>query len=680
MVRSSINYDSQVSDLVTYEANGVISQNYHRSALQNTKVCILEGYRHNGVRQLSQLAWMSTSYQLSRWLAATVVILWMIVKPGRSQSKNTNTSDNTVIRSFCGPVDVMSPSVFSANLNSTFASLRQELSRNGVYFARSENLGNADSVYGTTQCRRYLSAAQCVSCFDVGVATLVERCSTRNGGYVIFDDCFLRYQNYQNYYDDPTVIEDVGVTSAGICGNQSTTSEPSTFNKFMEGFLSDIRVATPRTSDFYVASTKTSLSGNQTLYAIAQCIENTTQTICQDCLDIAHKDLVDCLPNIEGRAINLGCFMRYSGTSFFKDNQTTDIAPFLHKESSNKLGIIVATAVSGCLFLLILVILLWYRLLSSELQEAVNFSYKDIKLATNNFSEEHRIGKGGFGEVYKATVDDKNVVAVKKLLVRKGRARVEFDNEVKLMSSVRHRNLVRVLGWSSEGPDLLLVLEYMSKGSLDKFLWGEAKGSLNWKQRFDIIFGIARGLAHLHHEFHVKIIHRDIKSANILLDDDFQPKIADFGLARFQGEDQSHVSTKFAGTLGYTAPEYATHGHLSEKVDTYSFGVVTLEIISGRRCNDVNSQRSDVCYLLDDAWKLYEKNMQLKVIDRNLNLTKSEEEHVKKIIEIALMCTQLQVSIRPSMSEVVLMLSNERSLMRRKVGNKTTFITLDQED
>nr|KAJ0218571.1 hypothetical protein LSAT_V11C300127450 [Lactuca sativa] len=148
-----------------------------------------------------------------------------------------------------------------------------------------------------------------------------------------------------------------------------------------------------------------------------------------------------------------------------------------------------------------------------------------------------------------ATIDNKNVVAVKKLLVRHGIARLEFDNEVKLMSSVRLGNLVLVLGWSSEGPELLLVLEYMPNGSLDKFLWGEAKGRWNWKQRFNIIFGIARGLAHLHHEFHVKIIHRDIKSANILIDDDFQPKIADFGLARFQVEGQSHVSTKFAGTL-----------------------------------------------------------------------------------------------------------------------------------
>ncbi|XP_020205665.1 cysteine-rich receptor-like protein kinase 2 [Cajanus cajan] len=155
----------------------------------------------------------------------------------------------------------------------------------------------------------------------------------------------------------------------------------------------------------------------------------------------------------------------------------------------------------------------------------------------------------------------------------------DFEGEVKLISNVHHRNLVRLLGCCIKGRERILVYEYMANSSLDKFIFGSRRGSLNWKQRYHIILGTARGLAYLHEEFHVSIIHRDIKTANILLDDDLQPKIADFGLARLLPGDRSHLSTKFAGTLGYTAPEYAMHGQLSEKADTYSYGIVVLEIM-----------------------------------------------------------------------------------------------------
>uniref|UniRef100_A0A6I9QL75 Cysteine-rich receptor-like protein kinase 2 n=1 Tax=Elaeis guineensis var. tenera TaxID=51953 RepID=A0A6I9QL75_ELAGV len=226
---------------------------------------------------------------------------------------------------------------------------------------------------------------------------------------------------------------------------------------------------------------------------------------------------------------------------------------------------------------------------ATELRGPVDYRYADLKAATKNFSEENKLGEGGFGEVYKGVLKNGKAVAVKKLTIANARkVHIDFQSEVKLISNVHHRNLVRLLGCSTKGPELLLVYEYMANSSLDKVLYGDRRGILNWKQRFDIIVGIARGLAYLHQEFHVCIIHRDIKSSNILLDDNFQPKIADFGLARLLPGDHSHLSTKFAGTLGYTAPEYAIHGQLSEKVDTYSYGVVVLEIISGRKSNDVN--------------------------------------------------------------------------------------------
>nr|ACM89612.1 receptor-like protein kinase [Glycine max] len=235
----------------------------------------------------------------------------------------------------------------------------------------------------------------------------------------------------------------------------------------------------------------------------------------------------------------------------------------------------------------------------------------------------------------------------------------DFESEVKLISNVHHRNLVRLLGCCSRGPERILVYEYMANSSLDKFLFGSKKGSLNWKQRYDIILGTARGLAYLHEEFHVSIIHRDIKTGNILLDDYLQPKIADFGLARLLPRDRSHLSTKFAGTLGYTAPEYAMQGQLSEKADTYSYGIVVLEILSGQKSTNVKVDDEGREYLLQRAWKLYERGMQLELVDKDIDPNEYDAEEAKKIIEIALLCTQASAAARPTMSELIVLLKSK---------------------
>uniref|UniRef100_J3N896 Protein kinase domain-containing protein n=2 Tax=Oryza brachyantha TaxID=4533 RepID=J3N896_ORYBR len=365
--------------------------------------------------------------------------------------------------------------------------------------------------------------------------------------------------------------------------------------------------------------------------------------------------------------------MRYSSKPFFPGNATIDLAPYLRSPGkSNNKGVIIGGIVGGVIFLFLLGLLaIFFRLRRSrkllkprrgdilgatELQGPTSFYYQDLKVATNNFSENSKLGEGGFGDVFKGLLKNGKTVAVKRLTVMEtSRAKADFESEVKLISNVHHRNLVRLLGCSSKGSECLLVYEYMANGSLDKFLFGEKRGTLNWKQRFNIIVGMARGLAYLHQEFHVCIIHRDIKSSNVLLDDEFQPKIADFGLARLLPDDHSHLSTNFAGTLGYTAPEYAIHGQLSEKVDTYSFGVVTLEIIGGRKLNDTRLE-PDSQYLLEWAWKLYENNNLIELVDRSLDAEEYNPEEIKRIMEISLLCTQSAVASRPTMSEVVVLL------------------------
>ncbi|XP_073060742.1 cysteine-rich receptor-like protein kinase 2 [Primulina eburnea] len=582
----------------------------------------------------------------------------------------------------CSQYNASSIPDFFNNLNATFADLRTQLSSAGgsVRFATAQRARSSDPVYAMAQCRNYLSEADCLACYDASVAQ-IRNCSAANGARVIYDGCFLRYES-NSFYDQTTLPGNVQ-----ICGNR-TASPAAAFSAQAQTLLQDLELATPRINKYFAATKSEVVSGgNLTVYGVAQCAETISQSGCQDCLTVAYRNIESCLPDADGRAIDAACFLRYSETPFFADNQTIDISSFLGGGGdSSKKKSIVGGAVGGAgLVLIVIALFLWFLLSrkakatenilgAMELQRPNVYSYKDLKSATDNFSKENKLGEGAFGEVYKATLKNGNIVAVKKLNISNNSAKAEFESEVRLISNVHHRNLIRLLGYCNKGSELLLVYECMANGSLDKFLYGDKRGTLSWRQRLDIIIGMAKGLAYLHEQYHVCIIHRDIKPSNILLDDEFQAKISDFGLARLLPENQSHVSTKFAGTLGYTAPEYAVHGHLSEKVDTYSFGVVILEIISGRRSSDVDME-SDTQYLLEEAWKLYGDGMPENLADETLDSNDYKPEDLKNIIEIALICLQSPSSSRPTMSEVLVMLLNDISLPQKRTPNRSSSVS-----
>ncbi|XP_068328175.1 cysteine-rich receptor-like protein kinase 44 [Pyrus communis] len=294
---------------------------------------------------------------------------------------------------------------------------------------------------------------------------------------------------------------------------------------------------------------------------------------------------------------------------------------------------------------------------SGMLRTISYFDFKTLKKATKNFHPGNLLGVGGFGRVYRGRLGDGTLIAAKKLCLDKSQqGESEFLTEVKLITSVQHRNLVRLIGCCSDGPQRLLVYEYMKNRSLDLIIYGKSDQFLSWSTRFQIIVGIARGLQYLHEDSPLRIIHRDIKASNILLDDKFQPKIGDFGLARFFPEDQAYLSTTFAGTLGYTAPEYAIRGELSEKADIYSFGVLVLEIISGRKNTDLTLS-SDMQYLPEYAWKLFETSNVIDLIDPNMKEDGYVERDVLQAIQVAFFCLQPHPNLRPPMSEVVVMLT-----------------------
>ncbi|XP_023758537.1 receptor-like serine/threonine-protein kinase SD1-8 isoform X1 [Lactuca sativa] len=291
------------------------------------------------------------------------------------------------------------------------------------------------------------------------------------------------------------------------------------------------------------------------------------------------------------------------------------------------------------------------------------FDFKTLAMATNNFSDTNKLGQGGFGCVYKGILTEGEVVAVKRLSRICEQGIEELKNEVQLIAKLQHRNLVRVLGCCIEVEEKLLIYEFMENKSLDMFLFDKEKNmKLNWKIRIDIIHGIARGLLYLHQDSRFKIIHRDMKASNILLDKDMNPKISDFGIARIFGRDQTEAETKIVvGTYGYMSPEYAMDGHFSTKSDVFSFGVLILEIVSGKK-NRGSSNTSSQLNLLGQAWKIWNEDNALELLDESIRANFSENE-VLRCIQIGLLCVQEQPEDRPDMANVVLLLSSENVRM-----------------
>uniref|UniRef100_A0A453QES8 non-specific serine/threonine protein kinase n=1 Tax=Aegilops tauschii subsp. strangulata TaxID=200361 RepID=A0A453QES8_AEGTS len=283
-------------------------------------------------------------------------------------------------------------------------------------------------------------------------------------------------------------------------------------------------------------------------------------------------------------------------------------------------------------------------------------SYGELRSATENFSSNNLLGQGGYGSVFKGKLTDGRFVAVKQLSETSHQGKKEFATEIETISRVQHRNLVKLHGCCLEGNKPLLVYEYLENGSLDRALFGKGKSNLDWSTRFEICLGIARGLAYLHEESSIRVVHRDIKASNVLLDANLNPKISDFGLAKLYDDQETHVSTKVAGTFGYLAPEYAMRGHVTEKVDVFAFGVVVLETLAGRP-NYYTTEDQNKVYIFEWVWELYEDGQPLDMLDPRLEDFDSEE--VLRAIKVALVCTQGSPHQRPPMSRVVAMLAGD---------------------
>ncbi|KAL0694408.1 hypothetical protein Bca4012_061588 [Brassica carinata] len=363
-------------------------------------------------------------------------------------------------------------------------------------------------------------------------------------------------------------------------------------------------------------------------------------------------------------------------------------------ETSSNRSLVIVITIVGCAFLVVVIVLLALRKVAKrrgqkknrnarllfERMEALNsnesgaiaanqnklkelplFEYQVLAAATENFAVTNKLGEGGFGSVYKGKLREGQEIAVKRLSQTSGQGLEEFVNEVVVISKLQHRNLVRLLGFCIEGEERMLVYEFMPGNSLDACLSDPVKQRLlDWKTRFNIIDGICRGLMYLHRDSRLRIIHRDLKGSNILLDENLNPKISDFGLARiFRGNEDEASTLRVVGTYGYMAPEYALGGLFSEKSDVFSLGVILLEIVSRRRNSSFNNDEQNLS-LSAYAWKLWNDGEATTLVD-TLILDECFENQIRRCVHIGLLCVQDHANDRPTVSTVIWMLSTENS-------------------
>lgn len=423
-------------------------------------------------------------------------------------------------------------------------------------------------------------------------------------------------------------------------------------------------------------------------------------------LDLSYNNLAGPIPKFPARTFNI------VGNPLVCRSESPDDCPGsissvplpLSLDSSQrnwkrqKVAVAVGASMGSTFLVLSLVIMfIWWRKMQRKLMvlDIINdkqeegmirlgnlrqFSLKELQVATDNFSSKNILGKGGFGNVYKGRLGDGTVVAVKRLKDVGGggsgsvaTGEQQFRTEVEMISLAVHRNLLRLLGYCATSNEKLLVYPYMSNGSVASRL--RAKPALDWNTRKRIALGAARGLLYLHEQCDPKIIHRDVKAANVLLDDYCEAIVGDFGLAKLLDHSDSHVTTAVRGTVGHIAPEYLSTGQSSDKTDVFGFGILLLELITGRRALDfgkaANNQKGA---MLDWVRKIHQEKKLDLLVDKDLSDNYDRIE-VGEMVQVALLCTQYQPAHRPKMSEVVRMLEGDGLAEKWEASQKNTTQT-----
>ncbi|KAK2644363.1 hypothetical protein Ddye_019558 [Dipteronia dyeriana] len=586
------------------------------------------------------------------------VIFVFLLSLSSSSLAFTGASDPTYLYHICSDKNFTRNSAYHSNLNRLLSSLRSN-----DQFNRTTEGKDPNKAYGLFQCRGDVNTSTCQDCVTFASTDVAQRCPAQKGATIWYDECYFRYSDSKIFYDAD--LQETYKTGILMWNTNNVTIEPSRFHELLLNMMNkaaDQAAAAPNKFAIIRGNSTTS----QTMYSLLQCTQDLWYTDCRECLtnEKYRRKSVACklylpvrfVPVLQRKLDGVAS----SGTYFVSSN------PCIKAERrARKKNITTEDEIDG------------NDILTAE---TLQFDLGTIQAATNRFSIDNKLGSGGFGVVYKVVLPNGKEVAVKRLTKRSGQGAEEFKNEVVVVAKLQHRNLVRLQGFCLEVEEKILVYEFVPNKSLDNFLYDPKKqGKLDWSRRYNIIGGIAPGILYLHEDFRLRIFHRDLKASNVLLDGDMNPKIADFGMARIVGVDQTQGNTsriinfqknincfstnQVAGLVlnllffgGYMAPEYAMQGQFSVKSDMYSFGVLVLEIITGKK-NSSFYQSNSVGNLLSYAWELWRDETPMQLLDSNLTDSYSRDEVLRRI-HIGLLCVQEDPSTRPSMATVVHMLNS----------------------
>ncbi|XP_019162742.1 PREDICTED: putative receptor-like protein kinase At4g00960 [Ipomoea nil] len=585
-----------------------------------------------------------------------------------------------LLYSLCGETgNYTQNSIYQSNLNTTLlSSLSSKLNQYG--FSNASMGETPDRVSAVALCRGDVEPDICRSCVDNAGRKMVQSCPNQKEGFGGYDECMIHYNN----------VSTLGSWSSTFpekyLWNVQNSSSPEEFNKDLQKLLESLRdLAANGFPLRKFAAGNTSGPAFQTIYAAVQCSPDLSVQGCSDCLVSAFADLNgcgSCTVKKGGRVIRPSCNFRFETERFF--NYTLIGSPpspeiYFTGEKDNTVRTVIIIVIPVVAIIIILTLCIWVIVLKKRHKrkpedmevveeistvddistvESLQYNFGTIRTATNNFSDSNKLGQGGFGPVYKGELPNGQEIAVKRLSANSGQGDLEFKNEVLLVAKLQHRNLVRLLGFCLEGRERLLVYEFVPNASLDHSLFDPVKReNLDWKTRYKIIGGISKGLLYLHEDSRLRIIHRDLKASNVLLDAEMNPKISDFGMARLFELDESEGNTsRIVGTYGYMAPEYVMHGQFSIKSDVFSFGVLVLEIVSGQKNNCFKNGES-VQDLLSYAWTQWREGTTLNLVDPFLRGNSGSVREILRCIHMALLCVQENVGDRPTMSTILLMLS-----------------------